>query len=180
MPIRVVKTSSLLPSRASPNAYAILLRFVMDQSCQADCRQLNRPATRRGLRLDPDQLFVDALKCRPHREDAGFEIDVLPLEPEDLALAESDGHGGSKRSFMTLSAHGVEEGTGLFRCKPLDLGSFCSRRIDQRGHVSWYLTILQGHGKCTAECDAANRDCTPGLSLGDAGTMSRSWAGFVR
>ena len=69
----------------------------------------NRPVAGRGLGLDENQHALDPLQGVAHGDGVSLEIDVMPRDSEQLALAQSRADSGDEEGLEPVTGDGVEE-----------------------------------------------------------------------
>src|ERR1017187_1381260 len=123
---------------------SVLADAMLTQRAHCQRRKLNGPSAAGRLRFDEHELAVDCLERVADAEDACVEVDVLPAEPESLALAEPDSERDGKQCLQSITTNRGKQTLGLVRVQRGNLVAADAWRLDQRGHVARDQAPAQG------------------------------------
>ena len=116
-------------------------------------RERQRPGASLRLGFDEAPIAVDALKGMGHAQRAHVEVDVLPAESEQLALAQPGKHGGCEQRPQTVvgSSGVIQEKPCLLYREPFCRSSLRSGRIDQSCDVSVHQSPFERVTECATQ-----------------------------
>jgi len=102
--------AAIAPRRSCCQAFRHLCRAVDSEGRHGPRAEFDLPT---GFRLCKGRRISDCDKRLSHAEAIGFQVDVLPSKPKDLARAHSGGNGYQPRGIEPILLNGCEKDVDL-------------------------------------------------------------------